>query len=372
MFQHETYDAVVIGGGFFGCSLASYLKRKAGRVLLAESAADFLQRASYVNQARVHNGYHYPRHFLTALRSHINFPRFVEQFRGCIYSSFEKYYAVARRFSKTTALQYRNFMERVGSPLEPAPESVVRLFNPDLIEAVFKAEECAFDAVKLKEIVVERMRASGVEAHGSAEVVRLEKADTGIRVTIRKGGQTALVLARRVYNCTYSHTNDVLGRSGVPLIPLKHEVTEMCLIRLPRELEGISVTVMCGPFFSVMPFPPRGACTLSHVRYTPHCYWYEGEGEPFSPYEYLSRIDKKTRFPAMIRDASRYLPALAGAAYEDSLWEIKTTLPASESDDGRPILFQAREELPGLTCVMGGKIDNIYDVFDEVDKTWEA
>ncbi len=54
-----------------------------------------MSRASYNNQARVHNGYHYPRSILTALRSRISFPRFVDEFRDCVDSDFDKYYLIS-------------------------------------------------------------------------------------------------------------------------------------------------------------------------------------------------------------------------------------------------------------------------------------
>src|SRR5438093_333836 len=92
----ELWDAVVIGGGFYGMMVAEFLARRRQRVLLCEREADFMQRASYVNQARVHQGYHYPRSILTALRSRINFQRFVGDFPECIESSFEKLYAIGR------------------------------------------------------------------------------------------------------------------------------------------------------------------------------------------------------------------------------------------------------------------------------------
>lgn len=58
------YDDVVVGGGFYGCMLAAHLSRSRGRrVLLLEAAGELLGRASFANQARVHNGYHYPRSF---------------------------------------------------------------------------------------------------------------------------------------------------------------------------------------------------------------------------------------------------------------------------------------------------------------------
>ena len=51
--------------------------------------------------------------------------------------------------------------------------------------------------------------------------------------------------------------------------------------------------------------------------------------------------------------------------YIDSLWEVKTGLSPSEKDDSRPILFKAHWGLPNLICIMGGKIDNIYDALGE-------
>src|SRR5262245_4941938 len=98
--MHDEADVAVIGGGFYGCAIAAHLRRRLPRVVLFEKEADLLQRASLRNQARVHNGYHYPRSLLTALRSHVNFARFVRDYRDCIDDRFDKYYAVARHLSK--------------------------------------------------------------------------------------------------------------------------------------------------------------------------------------------------------------------------------------------------------------------------------
>jgi hypothetical protein len=66
----------------------------------------------------------------------------------------------------------------------------------------------------------------------------------------------------------------------------------------------------------------------------------------------------------MIKDASRFIPLLSESAYVDSMWEIKTLLPRSEVDDSRPILFRRDHGFEGLHCVMGSKIDNVYDMID--------
>ena len=59
--MNKCVDITIIGGGFFGLYLAEYFSRLNKKVLIIEKENDAMQRASYVNQARVHNGYHYPR-----------------------------------------------------------------------------------------------------------------------------------------------------------------------------------------------------------------------------------------------------------------------------------------------------------------------
>jgi hypothetical protein len=122
---------------------------------------------------------------------------------------------------------------------------------------------------------------------------------------------------------------------------------------------------MCGPFFSVMPFPSTDLYTFSHVRYTPHASWAEPGGDK-SPHEVLQELRPTSQFDRMARDATRYLPCLAGAAYERSLWEVKTILPVNDADDGRPILFKRDVGWPGFHCVLGGKIDNVDDVLQRI------
>jgi hypothetical protein len=72
----------------------------------------------------------------------------------------------------------------------------------------------------------------------------------------------------------------------------------------------------------------------------------------------------------MIRDVVRYLPAARDCVSRGSLWEVKTVLPRSEQDDSRPILFRPHFGLPNYHLVMGGKIDNVYDVVAVIAQTF--
>ncbi|MDX2079423.1 MAG: FAD-dependent oxidoreductase [Terrimicrobiaceae bacterium] len=363
----QVADAIIIGGGFFGAYLALLLKARGLNPVILEREPDLLLRASYNNQARVHNGYHYPRSLMTAVRSRINFPRFIEDFPDCVFEGFEKYYAVGRVLGKVTAGQFELFMQRVGAPLTPAPDRVRKLFNFHLIDEVWTAREIAFDAGKLRQVMRARLASADIPIFLGTNADRLHTSDD-TKLVIESSGPDGAQLWRtsHVFNCTYSGLNRIRRSSGLPLIPLKHEFTEMALVRPPEALAGISVTVMCGPFFSLMPFPDRGLWTLSHVRYTPHHSWRDDASSP-DPYEHLERTPKVTNGPLMIRDAARFMPEIANCRQEDSLWEIKTVLPQSELDDGRPILFQRDSHIPGLISIMGGKLDNIYDIPQELD-----
>jgi glycine/D-amino acid oxidase-like deaminating enzyme len=363
----ERWEALIVGGGFYGLYLAEALAARLPRVLLCERSADLMRRASYANQARVHNGYHYPRSVLTALRSRVNFPRFVAEFGPAVRPGFEKVYAVARQGSKVTAEQFAESMRRIGAPIEPADDSVRKLFDPALVEEVFRAREYAFDSAELARLMAERVRRAGVEVRLNTDVQRVW-AQPGGSILVRLPDED--VAAGMVVCCSYAQTNAVAAASGLPVIPLKHELAEMALVEVPPSLKGLGITVMDGPFFSCMPFPPRGLHTLSHVRYTPHGHWYDGlPAEPHRPaYEVFDQEQKRTAFPHMVRDAARLLPALAGCEYRDSLWEVKTVLPRSETDDSRPILFRPDHGVPNYHVVMGGKIDNVYDVADEMAK----
>ncbi len=362
-------DVVVIGGGFYGAAIAIYMAKQRGfkRIVLVEREPALLTRASYNNQARVHNGYHYPRSFVTAYRSRINLPKFVRDWPQAVHKDFSKLYAIARRNSKVTSRQFQRFCQEIGARLEPVEQSMRQLFEPRLIEDVFMVEEYAFNSTQLADWAREELSALGVQVLLDTTVDAVKHSIvSGLEVTLTpNGGESATLRSRLVFNCTYSGLNQIGGDFTGTKTGLKHEITEMALMQMPPQLQDIGVTVMDGPFFSMMPFPARQLHTVSHVRYTPHMSWTDRPG--LNPYDELARYDRATRVDRMIRDISRYMPGIEDARHVDSLFEVKTILTKNEGDDGRPILFEKHTELQGFYSVLGGKIDNIYDVLEKLN-----
>ena len=140
---------VIIGGGFYGLSVALYLYDTLGvkNIDILEKEKQTMTRASYVNQARVHNGYHYPRSILTGYRSAVNFPRFTKQFGAAIHSDFNKYYAVAKHLSKVNAHQFKNFADKIEADIAVAPPNIQKMFNKKL--QIISDYKNSFDSASL-------------------------------------------------------------------------------------------------------------------------------------------------------------------------------------------------------------------------------
>ncbi|WP_281650362.1 FAD-dependent oxidoreductase [Helicobacter bilis] len=456
----DKYDCIIIGGGFFGAYIALQLKEKYNSILVLEQENDLLLHASLNNQARVHNGYHYPRSLSTAISSRRHFKTFCNEFKTAIKNDFAKYYAIANIGSKTSSTQFYRLFKQFDIFIESVPNHIKAMFNKKLVNDVFLTREYAFDAAILREILKERLESKNIEIATNTQAVCVREDRCGLYVEIQgysaciaisadskakesqadsgnaesmsldsntsnapaevswsdfsgfgaKGEgsllkandralseqsaksaqetmrETQKLHAPLILNCTYAGINHLLQNSHLPPLPLKFEMTEMALVNVPVSLQDISVTIMDGAFFSLMPYPSKDCYTLSHVRYTPHFAWrdfslesklkaynLQDSNNPLtqatSPYTILQTFKQNatSNFPLMKADARRYMPILESLEYLDSLYEIKTLQIQNEIDDGRPIIFAKDYGLKGFCTIMGGKIDNIYEIAELLD-----
>ena len=368
MTDRADYDVVIIGGGFFGCCLALFLRSVTDRILIIEQQSELLTRASQANQARVHAGFHYPRSFVTALRSRHLSSRFAHDFKEAIVDDFQMLYAIARRRSKVSVARFQRMFQDMQAPFRPAKPGDAGLFDSKLIEGVFACDEFAFDWTVLQRALKARLAKYGIEVRHERTAVHVLCGEGYSIVTLDEGES---VRGRIVFNVTFAGINQLLMNSGFDPLPLKHELAELALISTPDELTGKAVTVMDGPFFSLMPFPSAGLYSFTHVRYTPHLSWVDKAGST-SAYEVAASFPQSSRWRHMMMDAQRYLPCASGIEYRRSLFEVKTILVRNESDDGRPILLHRHHAQAQFYSVLGGKIDNIYDLFDFIPGLHES
>ncbi|HXJ01275.1 MAG TPA: FAD-dependent oxidoreductase, partial [Micropepsaceae bacterium] len=275
--------AVVIGGGFYGSAIAIHLAQRGWKTVLVEKESELMSKASYVNQARLHNGCHYPRSFRTAIRSRANLPHFRDIYGPAVFDRFRALYAISSRDSKVSAQHYQRFCRAAQISLRPARKEDRALFDSRFVEAVYEVDEPAFNAVALRDQLLRQILLHGVDVRYSTAVTTVEPAASGGHELLVGLSSGEKLPADWVFNCTYAALNHIDGRVNVRRPALRHQIAEIVLIRPPPELQDKGVTLMDGPFFSTMPFPARRLHYLTNVRYTHHMAWLEGGAGSSAP-----------------------------------------------------------------------------------------
>lgn len=346
---------VVVGGGFYGVSIAVHSALAGEKVTLLEARSDLMRSASWFNQARIHGGYHYPRALTTAARSRANYASFVERYRGCVDDSYTSVYAIARG-GLTNARKFRRVMNLIGAPLTNASPSIRKLLDPKKIEEAWVTQEAVFNADLLREHIRDELDSAGVDVHLGVTVANIEeRADEVVLSAL-----DATYAADRVVVATYGESGGILP-ADTQFSSLQCEPCEMAIVEVPDELKNMGITIMDGPYFSLLPFPPLGLHTLSHVRYTPH-----GAYRSFEAAAVAVAAGPRSRADRMIVDSARYLPALRSAVHRESIWGVKVVPGRREGDDARPII--ARTSQGGrVLSLLGSKIDNIFDAIYVAD-----
>ncbi len=105
----KQYDKIIIGAGLYGLYSALFCGKRHERIFVLEIDSGSFRRATYINQARIHQGYHYPRSISTAMKSAGYFERFSRDYRFCINRSFEQIYATSSEYSWSNGKQFKDF-----------------------------------------------------------------------------------------------------------------------------------------------------------------------------------------------------------------------------------------------------------------------
>ena len=366
------YDRIIIGAGIYGMYAAIESGKQGKRVLLLEAEGAPFQRATFVNQARVHMGYHYPRSFSTAIKSARYFNRFCDDYRDCINGEFDQVYATSAAYSWTNAAEFERFCRAADIRCDVVPTD--RYFNPGLCDGAFLTTEYTFDAKLLADKMVRQARAlDTIECRFDCPVTAIEKTDESYIVTANgERFETPFLL-----NASYASSNQILKKLDLPALPIKYELCEIILCTVAEPLKDVGITVMDGPFFSIMPFGKTGLHSLTSVTFTPHVTCYEPlpafhcqQHNPACTPDQLQNCDvcpakPASAYPYMGQLARKYLREELGFSYLRSHFSIKPILKASEMDDSRPTLVRTLSENPTFVSVFSGKINTIYDL-DEV------
>ena len=371
----ERYDKIIIGAGLYGLYSALFCAKRGQRVIVLECDPTPFRRATYINQARVHQGYHYPRSISTALKSAGYFERFNKDYDFCINREFDQIYATSSQYSWSDGKQFKDFCKAADIPCEQlVPENY---FKQGMCDGVFRTREYTYDAMILLDYFLEELKKYPTEVtiKYAVNITTIDKTSDSYIIHTTEGidYESGFVL-----NATYASTNQILEKVRFEKFGIKYELCEIILCEVNEKLKDIGFTVMDGPFFSIMPFGKTGLHSLTSVTFTPHTTSYDGlptfecqkESSGYCSPTHLGNCNDcpakpKTAFPYMANLARKYMLDEYGFEYKGSLFSMKPILMGSEIDDSRPTVIRKYSENPTFVGVLSGKINTVYDL-DEV------
>jgi len=374
MEKEQKIDYIIIGAGIFGLYVAFLLVKKGKKVAIIERSMSPFSRASSINQARVHNGYHYPRSHRTAKKVANYYNKFIKDFNFAINGSFQQIYAIASSESKISAHAFVDFCKKVNIPLEEVDPNLY--FKKGSVDAAFLTEESSFDFTKIRDYLLDKISHSAI-CHYGVDIEKVRKTNSSYIITLDTGFNLS---APFVINASYAGLNEVIGKFGYTCFDLKYELCEMVFCEVSKKLKNLGITVMDGDFFSVMPFGGSGLHVLTSVGHTPHAVSYNKlpnfKNNAKASVCKMHKVHKCIVCSQNLRSAWKKMYALSRLFLKEDLkikhigskFEMKAILKDSENDDSRPTIIKQHSINPTFISVLSGKISTIYDLEEILDR----
>ena len=344
--KKELYGTcAVVGGGIYGVTVATKLKVSGYDVDLYELDDQILNRASGINQYRIHRGYHYPRSLETIESCKANEESFVKYYNQSIVNGdINHYYSIASDESFVTAQEYLTILDSAGLEWK----IVDILPNCDL---TIEVDEKLYDPNALRLICKKRLYGNGVDVHLGKKVGKQD----GYKHTIYS---------------TYSSLNDFTDEKQ----DYQFELCEKPILKLPDRYKDKSIVIMDGPFMCFDPFSDTGYHLAGNVVHAIHA---SNIGEkpkiPIVYEEYLNKgvvkNPKYTNIDRFIESAKKFFPEIEESEHIGSMYTIRTVLPYKDETDERPtIVTKQDDDYILFSSKIGNCVTAASDVIDMIKR----
>ena len=358
----QRINVVVIGCGIFGAEIALKVSNIGLSVKIFEANDDILLGASMNNQNRLHLGFHYPRDIETGIQSIRGFDLFKNKYEKCIQSNFLNTYFIASNNSLTDMDEYLIFCKELGVPFKNINSEDL----PIKLEGVGRGISCnevVYDCEILRDIVQENIKKNNIDISLKSRVEEISKNDDLFTLKTTSGEE---VDADVVINATYGASNYLTEQLGILVPERQYEYTVVPIIEL--DIDKIGITIMDGPFLTILPFGKTNKFLLYHVDLSVidsevntklNLEWLSKKTSP------LSKINKEDYFNMMIDECKNFIPVLQKSKLIDFLEGPRMVLPRRDDSDERPSL------ITDTNCyieVFSGKIDHSIWIAEEISK----
>ena len=337
----------VVGGGIFGCTTAWKLAKEGYDVTLYEKNNDIISQASYVNQYRLHRGYHYPRSKDTAIQSQWGEYGFLQEYgKAIVNGDVKHYYAIANEDSKVSSKQYVEFLNDLHLEYK---KDKLNIIDKDSVSLVVKVKELLFDPEKLKKICWNKLNEYNVDVMLDTEYISSSET------------------YNYVINSTYANLNQLTTEDKQK--DYQFELCEKPVVKLPKQYKNKSIVIMDGPFMCIDPLGDTGLHVMGNVVHAIHSTnvgKFPKYDEKFD--ELLNKGIVKhpsiTNIDKFIDSAKKFFIDIDKSEHIGSMYTIRTVLPNKDKDDARPTLVEKPDDK--TFTIFSGKIGTCVSAAEEI------
>jgi glycine/D-amino acid oxidase-like deaminating enzyme len=226
--------------------------------------------------------------------------------------------------------------------------------------------EHVYDPDVLRRLMTERLQRSGVSTLIGSSVTDISRNGTdGFELFVEPGGRACF---DAIVNCSYAEINRLTTRLGHRIEARLYEYTAAAIVELDLPAQA-SITVLDGPFMTLLPFGMTGHHLIYHAEHSVIAQareplldpaWLDPDASPFAS------VNQERWFSALIKSCCEFVPALRGARLKRILQGPRMVLADREDTDARPSIVTAHER--GYITTLSGKVDHCVWVADEVAK----
>lgn len=359
----------IIGGGWYGCHVASSLRALGFRVRVFEQHGRLMHEASGNNQFRLHTGFHYARHRGTRVQSRDGFLRFIERYPGLSRAVPCNLYAVASRDSLVDYGTWNTIMASSGLHFTEGAGGVMSgSSSSNSISISINSSSSSGGSVVMSNV-------SGV-VRTAERVLLLTKArhyfeaelegvlSLGHKVSrVEEHGDETVSIDGEPFDFVIDATWGHYGRP--PDVEVVYEPTLLLYYEGPHDFPAI--TLVDGPLCSVYPTEAPGLFTLSSVPYTPLGQFKTAE-EARAVRDGIDAGAIRAKRKLMEDQISHYLPAFRRLfRYVGPQLAVKTKAVGAHADRSCQVHRRGR-----VFSIMSGKIDTVFYATERILSMIEA
>jgi len=345
----------------FGLMSAVRLAEAGFSVHLFERHADLMKGASAWSN-RLHMGYHYPRDDHTIRQCLRGYSRFKKEFEPAILKNVRNAYFISEQQSLTTPEDFVAVCRRNGLRYQIIDRNG---YEPEVrnVSLGILTNEEIYSPDILRILLAERLRSAGAEISLGVAITEINR--IAHRGFLLRTGASDNFTFDKVVNCTYANMNELGAPLGHPIRSPQYEYVMGAIIELDWH-EPRSITILDGPFFSLLPLGAHRRYLLIHVTqsvifndvgtFVPTG-WFQRRKPTWTQPE----INKW--FAELVESCSNFLPALLQARLIDVFQQPRMVLANKETTDERPSIVK---EWDGYISVFSGKGDHSLWVADDV------